>query len=350
MSAGAGGSTAVTVFLYLPYVTEGVGAQVAAVREGLRGVSHEILILDDGTGKGREWLRDIPSGEGKTKVVRLSKRFGETAAIEAALPYSSGEVFLTLPGSLPVSAKEVRALYGRIVDGEADMVLGARSGEPGGGRERLPLRVYKRLIRSATGASFRDFTSGVRAYRREVAEEIALYGEMIRFLPFLAVGRGYRVGEIPLEGCWPSGNGGRASRPTVYFNRMMDVLTLYFLLRFTQKPLRFFGLVGSVLLVPGLAINLYLFIDRVILLHGIAGRPLLLLGILLDLADEFGLRRMRLSRPLRPFAGPKPALLWLLALPARRRAARRNHVPHPASGGGHAPFRASDQPRRHDPL
>ena len=73
-----------------------------------------------------------------------------------------------------------------------------------------------------------------------------------------------------------------ASPPLLlYMNRILDLLTLYFLLRFTRKPLRFFGLLGSALLLPGVLINLYLFLDRVFLDHGIAGRPLLLLGILL---------------------------------------------------------------------
>ena len=85
-----------------------------------------------------------------------------------------------------------------------------------------------------------------RFYRRAVTEEIALYGEMIRFLPILAAARGYRVEEIPLSGSWPRGEGkgkgkgrGKRSKPTVYLNRVLDVLTLYFLLRFTRKSVPF---------------------------------------------------------------------------------------------------------------
>jgi hypothetical protein len=132
------------------------------------------------------------------------------------------------------------------------------------------------------GVRFQDFASGVRALRREVADEIPLYGEMIRFLPILAAGRGYRVEEMRIAGEWPRGSGG-AARPERmrYINRLFDVLTLYFLLRFTKKPLRFFGVVGTGLVIPGFLITLYLFVVRAFLQHPIAGRPLLLLGILL---------------------------------------------------------------------
>jgi hypothetical protein len=99
----------------------------------------------------------------------------------------------------------------------------------------------------------------------------------------LAVAKGYRVEQISIAGAWPHGAaaGGARPRPMSWVNRLLDVVTLYFLLRFTKKPLRFFGMIGTVLLVPGMLITFALFLERVLLNHGIAGRPLLLLGILL---------------------------------------------------------------------
>ncbi|MFH1279720.1 MAG: glycosyltransferase [Candidatus Eisenbacteria bacterium] len=275
------GGARYSVLLYLPCETNRIEKMVDVVVEAMDGRSYEIVLLDDGAGGGRSWREALRTKCPRIKVVRFSKTFGESAAVDAALPHAEGEVIMTLPSRIPFSAEEVRSLIDG-VEGGADLVIGFRSGDPERGVERFPIRMYRYLTRRATGVSFRDLNSGVRAFRREVAEEISIYGEMIRFLPVLAVGRGYRVEQIPLTGSWPKSKGrGGLPKPTVYLNRMIDVLTLYFLLRFTKKPLRFFGLVGAFLLLPGVLINLYLFVDRIVFSHGIAGRPLLLLGILL---------------------------------------------------------------------
>lgn len=270
-----------SILLYVPYESKRIDEMAGIVEEALDGQKYEIVLLDDGAGYGRTWMDSLRGQAAAVKVVRFAKTFGESAAVDAALPHARGDIIVTLPARVHFSAEEVRSLLAGIREG-ADLVIGYRSGDPARGIEKLPIRMYQWLTRRATGVSFRDLNSGVRAFRREVAEEIALYGEMIRFLPVLAAGRGYRVEQVPLSGSWPKGNGRKTfPKPTVYLNRMIDVLTLYFLLRFTRKPLRFFGLVGAFLLLPGLLINVYMFVDRIFLRHGIAGRPLLLLGILL---------------------------------------------------------------------
>jgi len=275
------GDRFVSVLIYVAAETNRVAEMVATVREALGGREHEIVMIDDGTGRGREWLREPGVNDGPIKLVRFPKTFGESVALDATLPHLRGNRIVTLPAGLAFDADEVRSLLDGLDDG-ADLVIGYRSGEPGPGIDRFPFLTYRWLTRKIAGESFRDLTSGVRAFRREVAEDIALYGEMIRFFPILASGRGYRVAEIPLRGEWPKASGRDViPRPMVYLNRVLDVLTLTFLLRFTRKPLRFYGLVGSGLLTPGALILLYLFIVRVLFSQAIAGRPLLLLGILL---------------------------------------------------------------------
>ncbi|MFH1681170.1 MAG: glycosyltransferase [Candidatus Eisenbacteria bacterium] len=284
MSAAAGRTARAgcSVLVYLPYATQRLGEIVETIHEAMREEEYEVLLLDDGTGRGAEWSAEYGNGPAPLKVLRFARRFGEAIALDAALPHARGGILLTIPAGTPVTAAEMRALLAEIRAG-ADLVVGCRSGRAGSLLERIPLSVYRWLARRATGVSFRDFTSRVRALRREVAEETAIYGEMIRFLPILAVGRGYRVAQMEIEGKWPqqTGRGRVGFEPMVWVNRMLDVLTLYFLLRFTKRPLRFFGILGIVLLLPGLLITLYLFVVRVFAQQGIAGRPLLLLGILL---------------------------------------------------------------------
>lgn len=273
---------ACSVLVYLPYAPRDLASILASVREGLDGETYEVLLLDDGTGLGRKWVEGHAGGPAPIKAVLLARAFGESAAVDAALPHARGEFLLTIPAGTPVAPAEIRELL-RLVRAGADLVVGCRSGKAGSVMERLPLSLYRWLARRVTGVSFRDFSSGVRALRREVVEEIALYGEMIRFLPMLAVARGYSVEQFGIAGGWPRASGPSANRPRPmsWVNRMLDVVTLYFLLRFTKKPLRFFGMLGAILFLPGVLITLALFLERVILQHGIAGRPLLLLGILL---------------------------------------------------------------------
>jgi len=270
------------VLVYLPYATARLGEILSSIHEGMRGEEYEVLLLDDGTGRGAEWKETFGEGPAPVRVVRLARRFGEAVALDAALPHARGATLLTIPAGTPVTAEEILSLLAEIRRG-SDLVVGCRSGQTGSFFERIPLSIYRGMARRATGIAFRDFASGVRAFRREVAEEIALYGEMVRFLPILAAGRGYRVAQIGIAGKWPRPAGGARARfqPMTYVHRMLDVLTLYFLLRFTKKPLRFFGLLGMLLLLPGVLIILYLFLVRILLHQGIAGRPLLLLGILL---------------------------------------------------------------------
>jgi hypothetical protein len=116
--------------------------------------------------------------------------------------------------------------------------------------------------------------------KRIVAEEVHLYGDLHRFLPLLAYQRGFKISEVPVQQSHHDFKR-RVRRPGIYLRRLLDLLTLFFLLKFTKKPLRFFGLVGSLLSGLGGLILAYLGIYRLLELGPIAGRPLLVLGVLL---------------------------------------------------------------------
>ena len=140
--------------------------------------------------------------------------------------------------------------------------------------------LFHQLIRKLTQTTYHDITCSLRAMRRQVAEEVHLYGDLHRFFPLLAYQRGFKVVELPV----------RQSRhdlkrrpygPGMYLHRLLDILTVFFLFKFTKKPLRFFGLVGSELFIAGAIIVGYLGLYRLFEFGGIAGRPLLILGALL---------------------------------------------------------------------
>ncbi len=136
------------------------------------------------------------------------------------------------------------------------------------------------MIHLLTGVKYHDISCGLRLMKREVAQKIHLYGDLHRFLPLLAYERGFKVTEIQVKQSRHDAKR-RVFRPGVYLRRLLDILTLFFLFKFTKKPLRFFGLVGSALSVAGAAIMGYLGLYRLLGFGAIAGRPLVILGVLL---------------------------------------------------------------------
>lgn len=165
------------------------------------------------------------------------------------------------------------------VEGGADVAVGARQPRKDPWINRLQSRVFHALVGVASNRHLRDIASGVRAMRKEVVDDLPMYGDFLRFLPLLAQRAGFEVVEVACPQ-HPRDQQPRVYMPGVYLRRLIDLIGIGFLLRFTFKPLRFFGLVGSALTVPGALILIYLFIER-IGGQGIAGRPLLLLGVLL---------------------------------------------------------------------
>jgi hypothetical protein len=138
---------------------------------------------------------------------------------------------------------------------------------------------FHRLIASG-GQRFNDLGCGARAMKRRVLEEISLYGDQHRFLPVLANRQGFRVVEIDLaQSPLDRYDGGYRVRD--YAHRVLDIFTVFFLVRFTKKPLRFFGMVGASTFLIGALLVTYLAIDRLVFLHPLADRPALLLSSLL---------------------------------------------------------------------
>jgi hypothetical protein len=165
------------------------------------------------------------------------------------------------------------------LQGGADMAVASRFPRVDGWLNRLQSRAFHRMIGGLTDRRFHDIACGVRLIRRPVAEALPLYGDLHRFLPALALREGYRVVEVPVPQ-HPSDARTRVYRPGVYLRRLLDVAAFFFLAKFTEKPLRFFGLVGSVFFGLGAVTSLVLLVER---LAGqrIADRPLLLLAVLL---------------------------------------------------------------------
>lgn len=243
-----------------------------------RGEEHEFLFVFDGGFTPPPDLVALSHERESVRLLSFARSFGETAALRLGIERSRGDVILTLPAYFQVQADGVGGLLDALQDG-ADMAVASRSPRVDSWLNRVQSHVFHRMIGGLTDRRFHDIACGVRLIRRPVAEALPLYGDLHRFLPALALREGYRVAEVPVPQ-HPSDARTRVYRPGVYLRRLLDVAAFFFLAKFTEKPLRFFGLVGSVFFGLGAVTSLVLLVER---LAGqrIADRPLLLLAVLL---------------------------------------------------------------------
>jgi hypothetical protein len=234
---------------------------------------------------GRDWRRHVDpllrlsrAGE-PIQVLEAAQNVGETALLRSAFGSCSGSIIVTVPAYRRINAAALPLLIQRVENGEAHLVAARRSQQYDSWFNRFQRRLAYGLIRRAVGGAFHDLGSGVRVMRPEVLSEIPLYGEFSRFLPLLARREGFVAEEMVV----PQHSADRRSRlysPGIYLRRLIDLSGVFFLIRFREKPLRFFGLVGSTLALIGGVMLAVMFFQRI---YGqpLGDRPLLLLAVLL---------------------------------------------------------------------
>lgn len=214
------------------------------------------------------------------KIVTLAKWFGEATALTVGFAHASGEIILTLPAYQQVEPRDIPKLVNALED--ADMVVA----------RRFPRRDSRINVLQSQGfhfflarllmkkLPFRDLGCSARAFRRIVVDEVQMLGDQHRFLPLLADQQGFKVREIDLMQAG-SDTHRRLYRPGVYLRRLLDILTVVFITKFSKKPLRFFGLIGAFVFALGMLATTYLSAERVFFAIPLADRPALVLAVLM---------------------------------------------------------------------
>jgi len=244
-------------------------------------LSYEILFVDDGS-----WdlsfpvLRSIQKEDKKVKVIRLRKNFGQTAALSAGFDYAQGEVIITLDADLQNDPQDFALLLEKIREGY-DIVSGWRKKRKDRLlTRRIPSAMANWLISRITHIKLHDFGCTLKAFRKEVIKNINLYGELHRFIPAIASNIGVSIAEVEVN--HRRRKHGKSKYTVFRFVKViLDLLTVKFLLSYSTRPLQIFGIFGLASGAVGGLIGIYLSYQRLILKVGIAGRPLLLLAILL---------------------------------------------------------------------
>ena len=237
-----------------------------------------VYVIDGPFPEAAAALRKLQESGEPINVIQFAKWFGEATALTAGFEAARGDTIITLPAYYQADSAVIPELVGTLSD--AQVAIAVRLRNKDSRLKRLQGKIFNWLVSKFSSQEFRDLGCGVRALRRVVTEEVNIYGDQHRFLPVLAAQLGFRVVEVEVP--QDSRDIGRVFlSPGVYIRRILDITTVLFLTKFTKKPLRFFGLVGSTVAAAGGIIVLYLVGQRLFLNLALADRPALILGSLL---------------------------------------------------------------------
>lgn len=237
-----------------------------------------IFVLDGPRPEAAASLRQLVDRGEAITVVSLTRSFGEATALQAGLEQARGKLIVTLPAYHQIVGTEIPKLVAAL--DSADLVVGHRWPRAGGVFERLRRGAFHGLLAMVTKVQFRDLGCGARAMRREVLDEITLYGDQHRFLAILADRQGFRVREIDVTQA-PQDRFKGFYGPREYARSILDIFSIFFLARFTKRPLRFFGMIGVATFGVGALLVAILVAQKLFLGQGLADRPALLLSSLL---------------------------------------------------------------------
>lgn len=238
-----------------------------------------IFVLDEGFKGAAQPLEELKAKGEPIRLIHLQRHFGEATVLMVGFQEAQFDIIVTLSAYFQTLPEGLSVVLHSLFEG-ADLVITRRFPRRDPWINRVQNRVFHYLIRFFTGVRFHDMSCSLRGMHRQVVREVSLYGDQHRFFPLLAHQRGFKIVEkdVPQH---PEDCHRRVHRAGVYIRRILDIITVIFLFKFTKKPLRFFGLVGAGLFTGGLTLSGILAIQRFLGLTELADRPLLILGVLL---------------------------------------------------------------------
>ena len=263
------------------------------------GFSYEVIFIDDGsTDESWEVIKGLPGVRG----IRFRRNYGKSAALYEGFAAAEGEIVVTMDADLQDSPEEIPEMVRMIREDGYDLVSGWKQKRKDNTlTKNLPSKLYNWAARRVTGIKLHDMNCGLKAYRKEVVKSIEVYGEMHRYIPYLAKNAGFaKIGEKPVEHARRK-YGKSKFGMNRFVNGFLDLQTLWFLTRFGGNPMHFFGTTGLLMFLAGFVMTVWIIVDKLVRqAHGLKFRavtdqPLfylalvtLILGVILFLAGFLG--------------------------------------------------------------
>ena len=267
------------------------------------GYAYEVIFVDDGsTDASWETIRSLADGDDRIRGISFRRNYGKSAALYHGFAAAQGNVVVTMDADLQDSPEEIPQMYKMITEEGWDVVSGWKQHRQDNRlTKNLPSKLYNAAARRITGIRLHDMNCGLKAYRKEVVKNIEVYGEMHRYIPYLAKNAGFgKITEKPVH--HQKRKYGQSKFGLERFvNGFLDLLSLWFLSTFGKKPMHFFGFTGILMFLAGFVMTVWIIAAKLIhQSHGAAYRavtdqPLfylalvaLVLGVLLFLAGFLG--------------------------------------------------------------
>lgn len=261
----------------LPELTERIHAALTGM-----GKSYEILFIDDGSTDGSfAVIQQLKTRFSTLRAIRFRKNFGKSAALSEGFKAVRGKYVITMDADLQDDPDELPNLVRKLDEG-FELVSGWKKIRHDPITKTIPSRFFNFITRWMSGIPLHDFNCGLKAYRREVTQDVRIYGELHRYIPVLAKREGYlKITEIAVKH-HARKYGYSKFGLSRFFRGFLDLVTVLFISRYIKRPLHFFGFIGFFILTAGMGINAYLAVTWFMGVP-LANRPLLFLGILLVL-------------------------------------------------------------------
>ncbi len=251
---------------------------VEAIDKALSGIDYEVIFVDDGsTDATRKRIKELVNT--RTVLIELRKNYGQSTAMTAGIDFTTGKYIALLDGDMQNDPTDIPMMLALLKKEDWDVVAGNRKVRKDGFiLRKIPSKIANYLIRRWTKVYIKDYGCTLKIFKREIAEDLGLYGELHRFIPVLAAMQGARITQVDVK------HHARRFGQSKYglgrtFRVMSDLVTMVFFRRYIQKPMHLFGTMGFISLFFGIIINLYL-LGLKILGHDIWGKPLLILGLI----------------------------------------------------------------------
>ena len=236
-------------------------ARLKAVMEA-SGETFEMVFVDDGSSDGTfVLLREIAAIDSRITVVKLRRNFGQTAGLAAGFDHARGKYIIAMDGDLQHDPADIPAFLEKVNEGY-DIVSGWRRNRVDNfWLRRIPSRCANWLMAKLSGVDIHDFGTTFKAYRREILDQVPLYGELHRFIPALASWHGASIIEVPIKNVIRE-RGASHYGISRTFRVFFDLITIRFLLKYLSRPLHFFGTVGMFSILGGFTVAGWLIVEK----------------------------------------------------------------------------------------
>lgn len=265
----------------LPILVDQLTKQLEKIKD-----KFEVILVDDGSDDGTiSHLKSFFSPDSKQfnnknlKIINHRKRLGKGAALKTGIENASGDILVFMDGDLQDDPQDLPKFLKKINEGY-DFVNGVRVNRKDNFLVKLYSKIASWFLRTFLHSPFSDINCGFKAFKKEVLKDFIFYGNNFRFFPLAVYLQGFKVTEVTVKNNPRRFGQSKFGKGKVFIG-LIDLLTAYFLFKFSEKPLHFFGLIGTGLSLMGFLILFYLAIERIFLNILLYRRPVLFLGILL---------------------------------------------------------------------